>query len=95
MAIVTFVPALSPTLAILGILVLSSVFLPVAFLGGMTGTLYKQFAVTIAISVAISGLVALTLSPMLAALVLKPGSHEKKGFFRWRRILSSKTAWFM
>ncbi|KPK61144.1 MAG: RND transporter [Gammaproteobacteria bacterium SG8_31] len=65
------------------ILVLSSVFLPVAFLGGMTGTLYKQFAVTIAISVAISGLVALTLSPMLAALVLKPGSHEKKGFFRW------------
>jgi len=65
------------------ILVLSSVFLPVAFLGGLTGTLYKQFAVTIAISVAISGLVALTLSPMLAALILKPGSHEKKGFFRW------------
>jgi hydrophobe/amphiphile efflux-1 (HAE1) family protein len=66
------------------ILVLSSVFLPVAFLGGMTGTLYKQFAVTIAISVTISGLVALTLSPVLAALVLKPGSHEKKKnrFFR-------------
>jgi multidrug efflux pump len=65
------------------ILVLSSVFLPVAFLGGMTGTLYKQFAVTIAISVTISGLVALTLSPMLAALILKSGRHEKKGFFRW------------
>ncbi len=65
------------------ILVLSSVFLPVAFLGGMTGTLYKQFAVTIAISVTISGIVALTLSPALAALILKPGSSEKKGFFRW------------
>jgi multidrug efflux pump len=65
------------------VLVLSSVFLPVAFLGGMTGTLYKQFAITIAISMAISGIVALTLSPALAALILKPGSHEKKGFFLW------------
>jgi hydrophobe/amphiphile efflux-1 (HAE1) family protein len=65
------------------VLVLSSVFLPVAFLGGMTGTLYKQFAVTIAISMAISGIVALTLSPALAALILKPGAHEKKGFFLW------------
>jgi len=65
------------------VLVLSSVFLPVAFLGGMTGTLYKQFAVTIAISMAISGIVALTLSPALAALVLKPGKKEKKGFFLW------------
>ena len=46
-----------------------------AFLGGMTGTLYKQFAVTIAISVTISGLVALTLSPALAALILKPGTN--------------------
>ncbi len=65
------------------VLVLSSVFLPVAFLGGLTGTLYKQFAVTIAIAMAISGIVALTLSPALAALILKPGSHEKKGFFLW------------
>jgi len=65
------------------VLVLSSVFLPVAFLGGMTGTLYKQFAVTIAIAMAISGIVALTLSPALAAIILKPGSHEKKGFFLW------------
>ncbi len=62
------------------VLVLSSVFLPVAFLGGLTGTLYKQFAVTIAIAMAISGIVALTLSPALAALILKPGKHEKKGF---------------
>ena len=65
------------------VLVLSSVFLPVAFLGGMTGTLYKQFAVTIAISMVISGIVALTLSPALAARILKPGHGEKKGFFRW------------
>jgi multidrug efflux pump len=65
------------------VLVLSSVFLPVAFLGGLTGTLYKQFAITIAIAMALSGVVALTLSPALAALILKPGSHEKKGFFLW------------
>jgi hydrophobe/amphiphile efflux-1 (HAE1) family protein len=64
------------------VLVLVSVFLPVAFLGGMTGTLYKQFAITIAISMAISGVVALTLSPAMAARVLKAGRHEKKAFFR-------------
>lgn len=65
------------------VLVLCSVFIPVAFLGGMTGTLYKQFAVTIAISMIISGVVALTLSPAMAARILKPGHAEKKGFFRW------------
>lgn len=65
------------------VLVLVSVFLPVAFLGGLTGTLYKQFAITIAISMVISGIVALTLSPALAAIILKPKSHEKKGFGRW------------
>ncbi|MBV5349767.1 efflux RND transporter permease subunit, partial [bacterium] len=54
------------------VLVLGSVFLPVAFLSGMTGTLYKQFAVTIAISMVLSGVVALTLSPALAARILKP-----------------------
>jgi multidrug efflux pump len=65
------------------VLVLISVFIPVAFLGGMTGQLYKQFAITIAISVVISGIVALTLSPALAALLLKPGHREKRGFFKW------------
>lgn len=65
------------------VLVLCSVFLPVAFLGGMTGTLYKQFAITIAIAMVISGIVALTLSPAMAARILKPGQGEKKGFFRW------------
>jgi len=65
------------------VLVLNAVFIPVAFLGGMTGQLYKQFAVTIAISVVFSGLVALTLSPALAAILIKPGHGEKRGFFRW------------
>lgn len=49
----------------------------------MTGQLYKQFAVTIAVSVAISGLVALTLSPALCALLLRPGHGRKNFFFRW------------
>lgn len=53
------------------VLVLSAVFVPVAFLGGMAGELYRQFAVTITISVAISGFVALTLTPALCAIMLK------------------------
>jgi len=65
------------------VLVLCAVFIPVAFLSGITGQLYKQFAITIAVSVVLSGLVALTLSPALAAILLKPGHHEKKGFFKW------------
>ncbi len=67
-----------PVIAI--VLVLCSVYVPVSFLGGITGQLYKQFAITIAMSVTISGLVALTLSPALCALVLKPGHAAKKGF---------------
>ncbi|MEO8508304.1 MAG: efflux RND transporter permease subunit, partial [Betaproteobacteria bacterium] len=65
------------------VLVLVAVFLPVAFLGGVTGKLYQQFAVTIAISMVISGVMALTLSPALAALIIKAHHGEKKGFFRW------------
>jgi HAE1 family hydrophobic/amphiphilic exporter-1/multidrug efflux pump len=69
-----------PVIAI--VLVLCAVFVPVGFLGGITGQLYKQFAITIAMSVTISGFVALTLSPALCALVLKPGEQEeRKGFF--------------
>jgi multidrug efflux pump len=70
-----------PVIAI--VLVLNSVFIPVAFLGGITGALYKQFAVTIAISVLFSGVVALTLSPALAAILIKAGHGQKKGFFKW------------
>lgn len=58
-----------PVIAI--VFVLCAVFIPVAFLGGITGQLYKQFAITISVSVVISGFVALTLSPALAALLLK------------------------
>jgi multidrug efflux pump len=69
-----------PVVAI--VLVLCAVFVPVAFMGGFTGQMYKQFAVTIAISVTISGVVALTLTPALCALILKPGHHEPNAFFR-------------
>src|SRR6185503_16892517 len=64
------------------VLVLLAVFLPVAFLGGVTGTLYKQFAITISISMVISGIMALTLSPALAAIILKAQHGEKNRFFR-------------
>ncbi len=70
-----------PVIAI--VLVLTAVFVPVAFLGGMTGQLYKQFAVTVAISVVFSGVVALTLSPALAAILIKPHHGEKAGWIRW------------
>src|SRR6267378_185055 len=67
-------------------LVLSSVFVPTAFIPGITGRLYQQFAVTIAISVVLSALNALTLSPALAALLLRP-KGESRGllnkFFDW------------
>ena len=64
------------------VLVLLAVFLPVAFLGGVTGTLYKQFAITIAISMVISGIMALTLSPALAAIIIKAHHGEKNRLFR-------------
>ena len=70
-----------PVIAV--VLVLNAVFIPVAFLGGITGALYKQFAVTIAISVVFSGLVALTLSPALASILIEARSGPKKGFFKW------------
>jgi len=69
-----------PIIAI--VVVLCAVFVPVAFLGGMTGQLYKQFAITIAMSVAISGFVALTLSPALCAVLLRPEHKVHHGFFR-------------
>src|SRR4029079_6205695 len=69
-----------PIIAI--VLTLVSVFVPIAFLGGLTGELYRQFAVTISISVVISGVVALSLSPALCALILKR-HRAPKGFFAW------------
>jgi HAE1 family hydrophobic/amphiphilic exporter-1 len=58
-------------------LVLSAVFVPVAFISGITGRLYQQFAITIAISVLFSALNALTLSPALASLLLKPKGNKR------------------
>ncbi len=69
-----------PVIAI--VLVLCAVFIPIAFLGGLTGELYRQFAVTISISVVISGIVALTLTPALCVALLKGKAHEPGRFFR-------------
>ncbi|MEJ1159134.1 efflux RND transporter permease subunit [Prosthecomicrobium sp. N25] len=69
-----------PVIAV--VLVLCAVFVPVSFLGGLAGELYRQFAVTIAISVVISGIVALTLTPALCALLLKSAHHEPAAPFR-------------
>src|SRR5262249_25519199 len=58
-------------------LILAAVFVPVGFMGGITGRLYQQFAITIALSVLLSVINALTLSPALSALLLKPASGKK------------------
>jgi HAE1 family hydrophobic/amphiphilic exporter-1/multidrug efflux pump len=63
------------------VLVLCAVFIPVAFLGGIAGALYRQFAVTVAISVVISGFTALTLTPALCALMMKAGGHSESKIF--------------
>ncbi|HZQ74137.1 MAG TPA: multidrug efflux RND transporter permease subunit [Burkholderiales bacterium] len=70
-----------PVVAI--VLVLCSVFVPIAFLGGLAGELYRQFAVTIAIAVVISGIVALTLTPSLCVLILKREHQTPGRFFAW------------
>lgn len=63
------------------VLVLCAVFVPVAFMGGIAGELYRQFAVTVAVAVTISGVVALTLTPALCAILLKQ-THGESAFFR-------------
>ena len=66
------------------VLVLCSVFVPVAFIGGVTGEFFKQFAMTIVIAVVLSGIVALTLTPALCALLLKESNEaHQTGFFGW------------
>ena len=66
--------------------VLSAVFIPVAFMGGMTGILYKQFALTIAVSVVISAIVALVLTPALCATMLKPHVQKEREDFVHRQL---------
>jgi multidrug efflux pump len=90
-----------PVIAV--VLVLCAVFIPVSFLGGLAGELYRQFAVTIAVSVVISGIVALTLTPALCALLLKEGHSEpwlpfrifNRGFDWVTRTFTSGTAFFL
>jgi multidrug efflux pump len=65
------------------VLVMASVFIPAAFLPGTTGQLYKQFAITIVVSVSISGFVALTLTPAMCAIMLKHVPLRTTGFFGW------------
>src|SRR5690606_34580741 len=77
-----------PVIAI--VLVLCAVFLPVAFLGGLVGEMYRQFAMTISVSVAISGFVALTLTPALCAALLR---HEDTGLRQG--ILGRFNDWFV
>ena len=76
-------------------LVLSAVFIPTAFIPGITGRLYQQFAVTIAVSVILSAFNALTLSPALSALLLRPRENSKgllRKFFDWfNRVFTRAT----
>jgi HAE1 family hydrophobic/amphiphilic exporter-1 len=76
-------------------LILAAVFVPVGFMGGITGRLYQQFAITIAISVLLSVINALTLSPALAALLLKPKSDKRSflaPFYDWfNRVFGRST----
>jgi HAE1 family hydrophobic/amphiphilic exporter-1/multidrug efflux pump len=72
--------------ALIGIaMVLSAVFVPMAFFGGSTGVIYQQFSITIVSAMALSVLVALTLTPALCATILKPKAHDHRPFilFRW------------
>ncbi|WP_028008482.1 efflux RND transporter permease subunit [Solimonas flava] len=74
--------------ALIGIaLVLSAVFLPMAFFGGSTGVIYRQFSITIVSAMALSVLVALIFTPALCATILKPAAHgehaQRRGFFGW------------
>lgn len=75
-------------------LVLCAVFVPVSFLSGITGQLYRQFTITIAVSVLISTVVALTLSPVMCSLILKPDNGKKNIVFRkinhWLNVGNNK-----
>jgi len=75
------------------VLVLCSVFVPVAFIGGVTGAFFKQFAMTIVIAVVLSGIVALTLTPALCALLLTESNEtHTTGFFGWfNRVVARGT----
>ncbi|MBK8108034.1 MAG: multidrug efflux RND transporter permease subunit [Betaproteobacteria bacterium] len=79
-------------------LILAAVFVPVAFLGGIAGVMYQQFAITVAVSTGLSALVALTLTPALCATMLKPKDHDAKpgplgrAFGAFNRLFDAVTA---
>ena len=74
--------------------ILAAVFIPIAFTGGTTGMLYKQFSLTIAVSMALSAVIALTLTPALCALILKPREETKKAKGFLGKIVYSFNQWF-
>src|SRR4029078_10982121 len=76
-------------------LVLCSVFIPVAFLGGIAGRLYQQFAVTVVTAVTISGVIALTLTPALCAILLKPAHQEPRLFRPFNRAFAWLTGAYL
>ena len=83
--------------ALVGIaMVLSAVFVPMAFFGGTTGAIYRQFSITIVAAMVLSVLVAMILTPALCATLLKPvkpgESHERKGFFGWFNLTFNRSA---
>lgn len=82
--------------AIIGItLVLMAVFVPPAFLGGITGELFRQFSLTIAITMLFSAINALTLSPALCSLILRPEHGPKNAFFRaFNNVFTRTTDWY-
>jgi multidrug efflux pump len=77
------------------VLVLCAVFVPVAFMGGIAGELYRQFAVTVAIAVVISGIVALTLTPALCAIILNPNNIHSKFFDRFNNGFNRLTHFYI
>ena len=77
------------------VLVLCAVFVPVAFLGGIAGQLYRQFALTLTFAVVISGFIALTLTPALCALMMKPGDHHSRIFDPFNRGFAWVTRRFL
>jgi len=77
------------------VLVLCAVFVPVAFLGGIAGQLYRQFAVTLTFAVVISGFMALTLTPALCALLMKKGDHHSRVFAPFNRGFAWVTRLFL
>ncbi|HUN68871.1 MAG TPA: efflux RND transporter permease subunit, partial [Burkholderiales bacterium] len=77
------------------VLVLCAVFVPVAFLGGIAGQLYRQFAVTLTFAVVISGFIALTLTPALCAIFMQAGEHQSRLFQPFNRGFAWVTARFL